>query len=91
LLYYGAAKKHYALYGATESARAALREDLQGLDVSKGTIRFSPGDPFPETLVRKLVEVRVAEVEMAESERQAKARSRRKGASTSTDTRGPTR
>ena len=74
LLYYGATSKHYALYGNTEPAVAALREDLKGLDISKGTIRFQPDGPFPETLVRKLVEVRIAETEAAA--REAKPRRR---------------
>jgi uncharacterized protein YdhG (YjbR/CyaY superfamily) len=78
LLYYGAAVKHYALYGNTASAQAALKEDMKGLNMSKGTIRFNPDGPFPETLVRKLVAVRLAEVEAAEVERKAKARDRRK-------------
>jgi uncharacterized protein YdhG (YjbR/CyaY superfamily) len=51
---------------------------MKGLDMSKGTIRFPPDAPFPETLVRKLVAVRVAEVEAAERARKAKARERRK-------------
>jgi uncharacterized protein YdhG (YjbR/CyaY superfamily) len=78
LLYYGATSKHYALYGNTEPAVAALQEDLKGLDISKGTIRFRPGDPFPEALLHKLVEVRVAETEAAEAVRKAKARAGRK-------------
>ena len=78
LLYYGAAARHYALYGNTESAQAALREDMKGLDMSKGTIRFPPDGPFREALVRKLVAVRVAETEAAEAARKAKASARRK-------------
>jgi len=51
---------------------------MKGLDMSKGTIRFPPGGPFPEALVRKLVAVRVAETEAAEAARKAKAGTRRK-------------
>lgn len=80
LFYFGAAAKHYALYGNTESAVSALQEDVLGLDISKGTIRFSPDVPFTETLVRKLVAVRLAETEAAEAARKAKARTRRKSA-----------
>jgi uncharacterized protein YdhG (YjbR/CyaY superfamily) len=78
LLYFGAAAKHYALYGNAASAAAALKEDLKDLDISKGTIRFDPKLPFPEALIQKLNEVRVAETEAAEAERKAKARARRK-------------
>jgi uncharacterized protein YdhG (YjbR/CyaY superfamily) len=77
LLYFGATKKHYALYGNTESAATALKEDLKDLDISKGTIRFNPDRPFPEALIRKLTEVRLAEIQAAEAERKEKARARR--------------
>src|SRR6266566_1144624 len=36
-VYFGAAKRHVALYG---SAMDALAEELRGYDTSKGTLRF---------------------------------------------------
>lgn len=64
LTYFGAWRNHCALYG--------LRPDvgeLAGYDVSKGTIRFPPGKPPPEALVKKLVSVRMAAIETATAER----------------------
>lgn len=35
--------------------------DLQGFDISKGTVRFTPDNPLPVELVAKLVRARMAE------------------------------
>jgi uncharacterized protein YdhG (YjbR/CyaY superfamily) len=51
-VYFGAAKRHCALYGA---ALDACPEELRGFDTSKGTVRFPLDQPIPAELVRKLV------------------------------------
>lgn len=59
----GAMKKHCAFYlGSTLKEHL---EDLQGYDLSTGTIRFQPEKPLPVALVRKLVKSRVAQREKA--------------------------
>jgi uncharacterized protein YdhG (YjbR/CyaY superfamily) len=35
--------------------------DLKGFQITKGTIPFSPDNPLPITLVKKLVKARIAE------------------------------
>jgi uncharacterized protein YdhG (YjbR/CyaY superfamily) len=51
--YFGAAKKHCALYGVL---RDGFEEELQPYgDVSKGTVRFPLDQPLPADLVRRLV------------------------------------
>jgi uncharacterized protein YdhG (YjbR/CyaY superfamily) len=57
-VYFGAAKRHVALYG---SAMDALAEELRGYDSSKGTLRFPLNQPIPAELVRRLVLATVAE------------------------------
>jgi uncharacterized protein YdhG (YjbR/CyaY superfamily) len=57
-VYFGAAKRHVALYG---SAMHAFAEELRRYDSSKGTLRFALNQPIPEELVRKLVLATVAE------------------------------
>jgi uncharacterized protein YdhG (YjbR/CyaY superfamily) len=57
-VYFGAAKRHVALYG---SAMHAFADELRGYDSSKGTLRFALNQPIPAELVRKLVLATVAE------------------------------
>ena len=40
---------------------AALREELAKFDTSKGTIRFQPDRPLPVSMIRKIVQARMAE------------------------------
>ena len=59
LVFYGAGKDHCAFYPG--STIQQLKADLRTYDTSKGTIRFSPDQPLPAALVRRLVELRIAE------------------------------
>ena len=57
LIYFGAAKKHCALYGAT---RDGFEDELAPYgDVSKGTVRFPLDQKLPVDLVKRLVKARV--------------------------------
>ena len=56
--YFGAAKKHCALYGIV---RDGFEEELVPYgDVSKGTMRLPLGEPVPVDLIRRLVRARAA-------------------------------
>lgn len=57
-VYFGAAKRHCAIYG---SAMHALADELRGFDTAKGTVRFPLDQPIPAELVRKLMLATVAE------------------------------
>ena len=60
LVWFGAATNHCAFYpGAAPIAK--YETELEKYKTSKGTIRFSPDEPLPATLVKKLVRARVAE------------------------------
>jgi uncharacterized protein YdhG (YjbR/CyaY superfamily) len=61
LVYFGAWKSHCALYAASPTVQKKFQEALRGFEVSKGTIRFTPDKPLPWTLVKKLVNARIAE------------------------------
>jgi uncharacterized protein YdhG (YjbR/CyaY superfamily) len=61
LVAFGATAKHCAFYPMSSSTVAAHRDELEGYDTSKGTIRFQPDNPLPAALVRKLVKARIAE------------------------------
>jgi uncharacterized protein YdhG (YjbR/CyaY superfamily) len=60
VLYYGAAKRHCAVYAA---AVHLFPEELRGLVGDKGTLRLPLGQPIPEDLLRKLIAATVAERE----------------------------
>jgi uncharacterized protein YdhG (YjbR/CyaY superfamily) len=40
----------------------AVRGRLDGFDLAKGTIRFTPDEPIPEDVIRELVALRLAEL-----------------------------
>jgi len=60
LVSFGAAAKHCAFYTGAFPV-TDNKKDLDGYDLTTGTIRFPPDSPLPNTLVRKLVKSRLAE------------------------------
>lgn len=62
LVVFGAAKHHCALYPMSPAVIAALAEELRGYSTSEGTIRFAAGEPLPEALVARVIELRLAEL-----------------------------
>jgi uncharacterized protein YdhG (YjbR/CyaY superfamily) len=63
LVGFGAGKSHCSLYVMSTSAMDTLVKDLAGFDTSKGTVRFSPDEPLPAALVKKIVKTRIKENE----------------------------
>ncbi|MGH2788501.1 MAG: iron chaperone [Actinomycetota bacterium] len=65
LVGYAAFKNHCSLFPYSTKVMDSLKEELQSFDTSgKGaTIRFPVGKPLPAALVRKLVKVRIEEIE----------------------------
>lgn len=61
LVAFGAWANHCAFYPMSGTTLAAFQDQLQGFSTSKGTIRFSPDQPLPTVLVKKLVQARIAE------------------------------
>jgi uncharacterized protein YdhG (YjbR/CyaY superfamily) len=61
LVAFGATSNHCAFFLMSSRTVAAHRDELEGYDTSKGTIRFRADKPLPATLVRKLVKARIAE------------------------------
>jgi len=62
LLSYAAHRRHCSMYPASGMVRAALGEELTPYLAEKATIQFTAARPIPDALVRRIVEVRVAEV-----------------------------
>jgi uncharacterized protein YdhG (YjbR/CyaY superfamily) len=61
LVFFGAWANHCAFYPGSSTTLKKFRGDLKGFQITKGTIRFSPDNPLPITLVKKLVKARIAE------------------------------
>jgi uncharacterized protein YdhG (YjbR/CyaY superfamily) len=60
LVAFSASKKHCSFYAGAAPV-TALASELEGYRLWKGTINFQPDKPIPADLVRRLVEVRLAE------------------------------
>ena len=59
LVYFGAAANHCAFYpGGTAND---FKDELDGYETSKGTIRFQPERTLPASLVHRIVKARVAQ------------------------------
>ncbi len=61
LVGFGATAKHCAFYLMSSSTVEIFHDELKKYNTSKGTIRFSAGEPLSANLVRKLVKFRIAE------------------------------
>lgn len=61
LVYFGAGKEHGSIYGISQAIVKTYSEELDSFDKSKGTIRFTPDNPLPITLLRKMVKARILE------------------------------
>jgi uncharacterized protein YdhG (YjbR/CyaY superfamily) len=61
LVFFGAWANHCSFYPGSSATLKKFRKDLKGFQITKGTIRFSPDNPLPLALVKKLVKARIAE------------------------------
>jgi uncharacterized protein YdhG (YjbR/CyaY superfamily) len=63
LLGFRASKSHLSVFPLSPEAIDAARGELAGFDLSKGTVRFTPDKPIPESALEQLVRHRLIEVE----------------------------
>jgi uncharacterized protein YdhG (YjbR/CyaY superfamily) len=61
LVFFGAWANHCSFYPGSSATLRKFQSDLKGFQISKGTIRFSPDNPLPLALVKKLVNARIAQ------------------------------
>jgi uncharacterized protein YdhG (YjbR/CyaY superfamily) len=54
-------KKHYSVFPWTDRMIEALGDELKRYATGKGTIQFPADEPIPVDLVKRLVQVRLAE------------------------------
>jgi uncharacterized protein YdhG (YjbR/CyaY superfamily) len=62
LVWFAAFSNHCSLF-PTAAVIEALKNDLKGFTISKGTIQFPTDKPLPVALIKKIVKVRVAQLE----------------------------
>jgi uncharacterized protein YdhG (YjbR/CyaY superfamily) len=61
LVFFGAWANHCAFYPGSSNRLKKFRNELRNFQTSKGTLRFSPDQPMPAALVKKLLKARIAE------------------------------
>jgi uncharacterized protein YdhG (YjbR/CyaY superfamily) len=62
LVFFGAWSNHCAFYPGNSTTLKKFQHDLKRFQTSKGTIRFSPDKPLPKTLVKKMIQARMANI-----------------------------
>jgi len=62
VLGYAAMKAHLGFYVFEGDLLARFEDRLAGFSISKGTVRFTPEAPLPETLVHEIVAARLIEI-----------------------------
>jgi uncharacterized protein YdhG (YjbR/CyaY superfamily) len=62
LVWFAAFSNHCSLF-PTAAVIEALKNELKGFRVSKGTIQFPTDKPLPAALVKKIVRLRVTQIE----------------------------
>jgi uncharacterized protein YdhG (YjbR/CyaY superfamily) len=63
LLGFRASKNHLSVFPFSPEAIDAARGALEGFDISKGTVRFTPEQPVPDAALEELVRHRLREIE----------------------------
>jgi uncharacterized protein YdhG (YjbR/CyaY superfamily) len=62
LLQYAAFTRHCSLFPASGAVKDALGDELAPYLAAKATIRFRPDAPLPEPLLRRFIDIRLAEM-----------------------------
>jgi uncharacterized protein YdhG (YjbR/CyaY superfamily) len=74
LVYYAAFKDHCSFFVASTVVSRRFAAELKPFATGKGTFRFTPQQPIPAILVRKIVRARIAENESIAAEKRAQAK-----------------
>ena len=66
MLYFAAFKEHYSLFAASGTFFAALKEELRGYELRKGTVHFDLAKPVPVKLITRIAKLRAAGIAAGE-------------------------
>ena len=80
LLYFAGFKEHYSLFAASGTFFAALRDELKGYEMRKGTVHFAITAPVPAKLISRIAKLRAAGIVGAEKPVRGREKERRKAA-----------
>lgn len=61
LVHYAAFKNHMSFFPGGTLHSESFKDELAGFKIAKGTIQFTPDNPLPDDLVRRIVKLRIAE------------------------------
>ena len=62
VIYFAAFKEHYSIYPSNTRLVAAFKDQIEGYEQSKGTIRFPLSEPVPVKLIAAIAKFRATEV-----------------------------
>lgn len=65
LLYFAGFQEHYSLFAASGTFLAALKDELTGYELRKGTIHFPLNKPVPVKLISRIAKLRAAGIAAA--------------------------
>jgi len=76
VIYFAGWKQHYSLYPASNALVAAFKDELEGYELSKGTIRFPLSEPVPVNLIERIAKFRAQQLTMRDKGNSARKKGR---------------
>ncbi len=58
MLYFAGFRNHYSLFAASGTFFAALKDELRGYELRKGTVQFPLEEPVPVKLISRIAKLR---------------------------------
>lgn len=62
VIFFAAFTEHYSVYPSNARLVKAFKDDLEGYEMSKGTIRFPLSEPVPVRLIERIAKFRAKQV-----------------------------
>ena len=63
VFHFGAFKNHMSLFPGSGSVYNQMGDELKHFRVSKGTLQFSADNPISDDLVKKIIQVRISDLD----------------------------